>query len=295
MLDIQKLLAILLLGLAPSSGLEPEDPQTGSMSLDLQEVEVETILKTFAAATHSRLEREAGVTGQVTFRFDHLSWQTALNAICESAGCEWQLEQGRDRVLRVVVSPHAGSDDRIDMSLKNASAREVFTLLAQIDGSEIEVDPTIEGSFSFDFRRIRVDTALDALCENVGCNWSRDDAGRRLSVRPGASLRSHETSAPTDRLATRIDLDLEEAGAYEVLASLARLLEVEPRFPDELAGQITLDLENQTVGVVLDEVCHQLFLDWSLAQRSDGWSLVVKYRPGDYSGAGEVGDGEERP
>ena len=153
---------------APQQTLEP-------MSLDLKKIAVESILSTFAQVTGSRLERDPAVSGAITFQFDHLSWETALNAICESAWCAWQLEQhGSERVLRVVPARSAAEEsNRITLKVKSASAREVFSVLARIQELELEIDPTVEGEFTFSFDRVTPDTVMDALCENIGCAWSR--------------------------------------------------------------------------------------------------------------------------
>jgi hypothetical protein len=272
------LLALFVVA-APSSATE--EPR--QMSLDLKEVEVDTILNTFARLMHSRLEKHPSVVGTVTFRFERLSWHTALNAICESAHCEWQLEEGRDRVLRVVADENVDSSDRVNLSLCDASARQVFEVIAQLEGIELELDPTIEGVFTFEFECLRIDTALDALCDNVGCSWSRLGTPARLEIRPARSAAHLDPESPSDRLTTRIDLDLLDADTEEVLTTLARLLDVEPDLPSDL-GRVSLDLESQTVGEILDLICEELFLDWRLARNPAGWSLAVMRRKGDFGG-----------
>jgi len=272
-------LLLLLVGAAPSAAIQ--EPR--QMSLDLKEVELDTILNTFARLMHSRLEKHPGVVGTVTFRFDSLSWHTALNAICESAHCEWQLEEGRDRVLRVVVDENVDSGDRISLSLRAASARQVFEVIAQLEGSELELDAAVEGTLTFEFEHLRIDTALDALCDNVGCSWSRQGSPAQLQIRPASANAHLDPTSPRDQLTTRIDLDLLDADAGEVLTSLARLLNVEPDLPSDL-GRVSLDLESQTVGEILDLICDELFLDWRLARKTEGWSLLVMRQKGDWGG-----------
>ena len=264
---------------APQQSLEP-------MSLDLKKVAVESILNTFARATASRLERDPAVSGAITFQFDHLSWETALNAICESAGCDWQLEQhGTEKVLRVVPARGAAEEsDRITLKLKSAPAREVFSALAKIQELELELDPTVEGELTLSFERVTADTMMDALCENVGCAWSRQVDPAVLSVSKTATP-PHLDGQPTasERLGERISIDLKEADVREVLSSLARALEAEAELPEEVRGAITLKLEEAAIGEALDGVCEQVFLRWSLTRRrADKWFLTVRPAQGDF-------------
>ncbi len=264
---------------APQQSLEP-------MRLDLKDVAVEKILTTFARVTGSRLERDPAVSGSITFRFDHLSWETALNAICDSARCTWRLEQrGSQKILRVVPSRTPEEEGkRVTLSLKYASARQVFEVLAGLQELELELDPTLEGEFTFSFERVGFSTVMDALCENVGCTWSRQ-------VDPGVLTVSRTTAPPhldgqptaSDRLGERISIDVKDADVREVLSNLARVLSAETDMLEEVRGAVTLELEEATLGEALDVVCDQVFLRWSLGRRRAGkWFLTVRPIQGDF-------------
>ena len=101
LLRVRRSLILALIAILSAAPALTKPQQLEPMSLDLKEIEVSSILKTFAQVAHSRLEKSSSIDGVVTFRFDHLTWETALSAICESAGCHWQLEEGPERVLRV--------------------------------------------------------------------------------------------------------------------------------------------------------------------------------------------------
>ncbi len=271
---------------APEQSLEP-------MSLDLKKVAVESILSTFARVTRSRLERDPAVSGTITFRFENLSWETALNAICESAGCEWQLEQrGAEKVLRVVPARSAAEgSDRISLKLKNSSAREAFSALAKLQELELEIDPRVEGELTISFERVTPDTVMDALCENIGCAWRRQVDPAVISVSKTATpprLDGQQTAS--ERLGETISIDLKEADVREVLSSLALVLEAEAELPEEVRGAVTLKLEEAAIGEALDVVCEQVFLRWSLTRRRAGkWFLTVRPIQGDFgdqAGAG---------
>ena len=278
------LLAVLCCASGPS--IAALEQRLQPMKLDLKEVAVETILTTFARVTESRLERDPAVSGTITFRFDNLSWETALNAICDSAWCTWQLEQqGAEKILRVVPSGSPEEDsNRISLSLKSASASEVFAILAGLQELELEIDPTLEGEFTFSFQRISFDTAMDALCENVGCTWSRAADRSVLTVtKVAAPAHPEDQLTASDRLGRRISIDLEDADAREVLSNLAQVLEVETEMNEEVRGTVTLNLTETAVGDALDDICEQIFLSWSLTRKRSGkWFLTVRPIQGDF-------------
>ena len=278
---------IATLSAAPALAL-PQ--QLEPMSLDLKKIEVVSILKTFAQVAHSRLEKSPSIDGVITFRFDHLTWETALSAICESAGCRWQLEEGPERVLQVrALEEGEEKADRISLSLRDASVPQVLGAIARIQEVELKLDPAIEGRLTIDFTAVSVDTILTAVCENAGCEWHRR-SGRQpvLEItKIHGKERANSSRTARDRLAGKIDIDLREAPVGEVLKFLAKVLEATPDIHPEVRGTVTLEISQGAVSEVLDHVATELFLRWSLAKGSSGdWSLTVRPIQGDFEPLG---------
>ena len=90
----------------------------------------------------------------------------------------------------VVVSPStmawsqpASTDDpllgqRVSFSFAQTEVTAVLKFLAQARGLEPVIDPGLTQKVSFRLEHVTLRTALDALCDSVGCRWRLD--GKRL-------------------------------------------------------------------------------------------------------------------
>ena len=249
--------------------------QVAPLSLDLRAAPAEEVLMTFARLAESRLVLSPEVSNNVTFRFDGVSWQTALSAITEGLNAVWELETAPPRVLRIRQRrPDEEVVDRLSISLVRASAEEVFSAFAGVQGLQLEFSPSVTGAVTISLDRVAAKTAQDAVCESVGCLWTRD--GERLLVAP----RDEELSAdlvahPSQKLAARVSLDLLDADTAGVLSSLATLLGVDLIADDLQPGLTTISLHDVGVQEALDRVCGDAFLNWAIVRGPLGWSLRV--------------------
>lgn len=69
-------------------------------------------------------------------------------------------------------------DQRISASFEKAAAPDILSFLARTKGYEPVLDPTLQDKISFRLEHVTVRTALNALCDSLGCRWRVD--GRKL-------------------------------------------------------------------------------------------------------------------
>ncbi|HSF41007.1 MAG TPA: hypothetical protein VLT87_14520 [Thermoanaerobaculia bacterium] len=131
---------------------------------------------------------DPGVTGRVTVTLQNVRVRTLLDAVCESIGCRWELE---DRKLRVTsTSPDKPApvirealDSAIDLKVKEADARELLKTFGQILGAEVSLDPAITGKVSLELENTPVRQALDTVCLSLGCDWEMSDGSGKMTLK----------------------------------------------------------------------------------------------------------------
>ena len=136
---------------------------------------------------------DPGVTGKVTVTLGNVRVRTLLDAVCESIGCRWELQ---DKKLRVTPAPadkpaemRQALDSPIDLKVTEADARELLTTFGQIMGTEVSLDPAISGKVSLELEKTPVRQALDVVCMSLGCDWDLVDSGGRKTLKVTARPR----------------------------------------------------------------------------------------------------------
>lgn len=169
--------------------------------------------------------------------------------------------------------PASPLDERVSIELVDANPGDALRSFSQLTGLRFDVAPGLDKSLTTTLRNVRVRTALDVLCESVGCEW-REVPGTPPSVSVTASAAPAPSPATTQRpqlsgalsqaLTQPISLRLEKAAARDVLASFQQMLGAEMAVEPAISGEITVHLEAVPVAVALDAVCAQVACAWTV-------------------------------
>lgn len=123
------------------------------INLNLREAAAANVLDSFQHILSVEVEIDTAITGSFSIQLDNVSVRTTLNAICESIGCEWQLDDGilRFSAIEAPAAEEASTTiafQPLNLDLKDAQAADVFRSLAQILEAELILDPAVNGKFS---------------------------------------------------------------------------------------------------------------------------------------------------
>jgi len=275
------LLSSLVL-LAASAAAWTEE-QKGAIDVDFREAELSDALAGFAALTESRLELDPDLTGPVTLRLDRVKWSTALDALCDSVGCTWRLSDGERRVLKV-DRRLAGVEEPISVTLREADSLEVMRAIARILRGELQLDENLRGPVSITLERVAASTALDAICQGIGCEWQFLEADPRVLVvkapdEPAASrwfgVENTKPRSIREALEGPVTLQLDRVPAEDVFRAIASVTRVEAHVFG-VDGTVTRNLQDVTLREALDELCHQLQCHWRLEGDTEPRRLIVE-------------------
>ena len=175
-------LAITLAAAVPASGASGLDQR---ISLDLEGAGLEETLRSFGAVLQAdAVEIDPEVSGTVTIHLENVRVETALDAVCEGAGCAWLLVDG-ELVITSLGDEPAGDraaaegalDQRVDLDLADAELQETLRTFGRIVQVPVSVDPAIQGRVTVRIEDTPVRKVLDRLCEDHGCRWELTGGG----------------------------------------------------------------------------------------------------------------------
>jgi type II secretory pathway component GspD/PulD (secretin) len=186
-----------LLEVAPAEPLleAAADPLDQPIKLSLKEAHIGDVFSTVSKLAQWDLETDGELEGSVTLSFKGVSLRTALNMVCESAGCVWEL--GEDGVLQVVYAdpetPAAGIEEvsarleqPVTLRLNNADVGKVLENLGKLIGCELLVSAEVTGPVTVDLEGAATHEVLTRVCEAVGSRWilMNSSDGVRIEVVP---------------------------------------------------------------------------------------------------------------
>jgi len=152
-------------------------------------------------------------------------------------------------------------EQRIDLNVEDADAGKLFQTFGKLTGARIDLDPQFQSAQKISIRldNVTVATALNAICESIGCRWRLKDGAVAIgSVR----ARERREPKPSD-LEAKIDLRVTDADLREVMQTMAQVLGAELVYDDALAkGKLSLDMGQQSVAAVLDAACAPSGCKW---------------------------------
>jgi type II secretory pathway component GspD/PulD (secretin) len=130
-----------------------------------------------------------GLDGRVTVRLQNVRMRTVLDAVCESIGCSWSVESGTPAKLRILPLQERsarkvlGLKEPIDLKVTKADVRQVLLTFGQILSVEVDLDPRITGTVTFELDNVPCGEALDRICEMSLCEWRVDSSGKNPVLR----------------------------------------------------------------------------------------------------------------
>jgi type II secretory pathway component GspD/PulD (secretin) len=184
-------LAFLLGGsIAPAA----EDDLDKRITLELKGAELEKVLMLYQDVLGVEVEIDPPVDRTISIAFDDITVRTSLNAICESAKCQWELIEGDPGLLRFECEyqekkPHAdifathapgeteyAIDSPVSLQLTDADATKVLEVAAKIMGAKLLMDRKLEHStITINADGVPLSTVLDTVCEDLDCAWKLAD------------------------------------------------------------------------------------------------------------------------
>lgn len=180
--------ACLLAGLlSAGAALAAGNPLDERINLSLEDAAPTETFRAFGQMMGVEAAVDPGVTGKVTVTLRNVRVRTLLDAVCESIGCRWDLQ---DKTLRVTPAPDKPSgemrqalDSPIDLRVTDADARDLLKTFGQIMSAEVSLDPAISGKVSLELEKTPVRQALDAVCMSLGCDWDLAESGGRKTLK----------------------------------------------------------------------------------------------------------------
>lgn len=174
--------------LGAGAALGAGNPLDERVNLSLVDAEPEETFRAFGQMMGVEVVVDPGVTGKVTVTLQKVRVRTLLDAVCESIGCRWNLEDKKLRVTSASTDKPApvireALDSAIDLKVTKADARELLTTFGQIMGVEVSLDPAVTGKVSLVLEKTPVKQALDTVCVSVGCDWEVVESGSRTTLK----------------------------------------------------------------------------------------------------------------
>lgn len=137
----------------------------------------------------------------------------------------------------------------------------------------------VEKKVTLRLQNVRVRTALDTLCDSIGCRWDfSPSAGEDAVLRVrhlGSSESSKSPGSLEDLLDERISVQLRDAAFDEVMRSfalpLSARLELDPKLS---GGEVSIQLSNTRLRDALDAIVGHAPYHWRLSE--DGGNRVLR-------------------
>jgi len=160
----------------------PADPLQSRVTIDYRETPAAKVIGDVAAAAGLKVEIASGTLRPVTITLTNVKLGTALNAICESASCVWQL-QGTLSVTPVPRNRIAALPALVSFEVRDTPLSDFFRALAAAMDVPVTVDPALFGepNRNWQFKNTPTANVLDMLCAMHNCQWDFD-AVRGLRV-----------------------------------------------------------------------------------------------------------------
>jgi uncharacterized protein (DUF1684 family) len=140
------------------------------------------MLQVLAKAAGLTVEVPSAPLQPVTLTLTNVRLRTALDAICDTAACTWQLDGKTIKVSATgQAAPANGLPPTVSIALEEVSVRDVFRAI----GAAINVPVTIEGNverppLTVKFTNADTTTVLHFLCKKAGCTWEFDGTALRV-------------------------------------------------------------------------------------------------------------------
>lgn len=187
----------LLAGWATPAAAQADASLNKVVSLDFENARAADVLKAIAisASLNFVMGGEDLTTialagedwpARITIKLTDVRVRTALDAVCESAGCKWTVTQGDPAILKVTrTRAYRPLDIKANLSihLKSTLFEQAFRTLASYLQMEIVIDGKLPvKSVTLQVKEGTTTTLLDALCKAAQCTWRIEPEVKRLVI-----------------------------------------------------------------------------------------------------------------
>jgi TonB family protein len=177
-------------------------------------------------------------------------------------------------------------EQRITINVNAVPPREVLEMIARTMGGRFELDPHVTAPVTLRVVRVKVRTALDAICESVDCRW--EHRGNTLHVQALPALPASEGAKAEPRLSDPLPTGERVYTVGPGVTAPVLVKDVRPQYTDaakqaKTQGIVVLELVVMPSGSVRDvRVTRSLSpeLDQQAARAVEQWV----FKPGEVDG-----------
>lgn len=162
--------------------------------------------------------------------------------------------------LTVAAAPVVGQaalGKRTSLDLNAVAPKDAFGSLAETLGCRVDLDPSVATPVTVRLNNITVRTALNVVCESIGCSWHVE--GNVLHVQGAPARKPAPMKAEALRKVldaqTPADFRFENTPLKEVLEALGKVGGIEISVEEPFAGRpVTMDLSSRSILSALQEI-----------------------------------------
>jgi type II secretory pathway component GspD/PulD (secretin) len=148
-----------------------------------------------------------------------------------------------------VLAENGSQKGPISLSLEGADLRTVLDLFAKMTSSQLDLDPGLEGKVTITVENISWMTALDAICEGVGCDWVLSGGSPRvLAFSP-----AEKTSG--SGLYSTVSISAQDEPITDLVGRLASTAGFRLAIIGQPKGSVSLVMEGAKALTVLSAIC----------------------------------------
>jgi hypothetical protein len=164
-----------------AAAAQTPDPLQSRVSIDYRQSPAEEVIAALAGAAGLTPDITPGALRPVTITLTNVRLGTALNAVCENAGCVWRLEGGL-RVSPLPAQTQFSLPPMVSFEIYDVSPPEVFRALAAVLDVPLSVETTLSNEpATLRFRNVAPADVLNMLCSMAQCRWRFEpERGLRL-------------------------------------------------------------------------------------------------------------------
>lgn len=220
-------------------------------------MEVLSALARAGNATQIRVPDKIERLLPVTVTLTNVTLRTALDAVCENAGCRWRVVRSDAAPGQYVLAVDVASPDdpvtsipkKVSLAMSKAPLLSVFrALAASIKVSLIvETDLPESGVSTWSLQDADLTGVLKLLCEIGNCSWQLNEKNRTLRVfaRPGGT--EGRRYFPTTRRGSRLSPELKLGPTSTRLPCLAHV--AYPPYLPYLATSLTVPAASRALRI----------------------------------------------
>ena len=174
--------------LGAGTALAADNPLDERINLSLKDAAPEETFRAFGQMMGVEAVVDPRVTGKVTVTLGNVRVRTLLDAVCESIGCRWDLQDKKLRVTPATgdkppVEVRQALDTPIDLKVTDADSKELLKTFGQILSLPVSLDSAISGKLSLELEKTPVRQALDLVCMSLGCDWDLVESGGKQTLK----------------------------------------------------------------------------------------------------------------